>query len=306
MFDSSKDTEKGTLYYRIKEEKVTITSYSGRDNELILPEEIDGFPVRKISKKAFLNSRQMVKIVLPDTIRKVSDWAFAHSSNLETIEFPRKNISFGKGVFLGDARLVRIMLRDRNGSEAFVSTLSDKEKDDMAVLLAAAAGMKNADYLLDLKAAGSHEWYRMLDRVITDILDEDDEEGHMEMILCGEEDIDCTIEAYVAARRKDKARWAFHRLIHDTGLSDGLREKLKNYITDHTVGSDSEEAWEVLLTEKSHITEYYKLFYDIGGINDSNYDDVILAAGDKAPEMKAYFMREHKDNSGDYFASFEI
>ena len=308
MFDKSIETEKGTIYYRIKDDKVSITSYSGRDTELIIPDHIEEYPVRKISKKAFLNSKALRKLVLPDTIRKLSDWAFAHCQNLDTLELPRKGIKLGRGVFTGDEKLRRIELIPRPGEEDTEVSMTDKEKEDTSVLLAEVSRMKNVEYLLDFKEAGSKDWFRRLDMALMDILKEADEEGHTEMILCGEEDIDCTIESFVAERRREKSRVSFMRLIHDFGISDSLRTAMTDYIKSHTVGSESSEAWEVLLNEKNHIPEYYKLFLAIGAINDKNFDDALLSMGDKAPEMKAYFMREHVGSGSEesFFDQFSL
>ncbi len=308
MIDKSIDTEKGTLYYSIKDDKATVTTYSGRDIKLVIPEQIEGLPVRKISKKAFLNSRQLRELVIPDTVRKISDWAFAHAANLEEVSFPRKNIKMGKGVFTGDEKLIRFTLRDRDGDEKFISLMTEKEKEDLGVLIALVAGMPGASYLLDFMEAGKEEWYRKVDSIIRETLDEPDEEGHTEMILCGEEDIDCTLESFIKEKRKKKSRLSLLRLIYDTGVSPSLLHDMKEYVLSHTLGCESDEAWEVLLTEKSHIKEYYTLFFEIGAVNDSNFDDILTATGDKAPEMKAFFLRKHKNDHEEesFFDKFQL
>ena len=100
MFEKSIDTQKGTLYYRIKEDKVTITTYHGNDTQVIVPERIEDVPVRKIGKKAFLNSRQLRQVILPDTLKKLGEWAFAYCGLLEKVELPKRRVAIGKGCFL--------------------------------------------------------------------------------------------------------------------------------------------------------------------------------------------------------------
>ena len=70
MFEKSIETQKGTLYYKIKDEKVTITTYQGNDTALLVPERIEKLPVRKVGKKAFCKLNKKSKISVPGSKKK--------------------------------------------------------------------------------------------------------------------------------------------------------------------------------------------------------------------------------------------
>ena len=61
MQDNIFKTPKGELYYTIKDNSVTVTSYSGDDEVLEIPETIEDAKVRAIDKKAFMNTRSLRK-----------------------------------------------------------------------------------------------------------------------------------------------------------------------------------------------------------------------------------------------------
>lgn len=309
MFEKSIDTQKGTLYYRIKEDKVTITTYHGNDTQVIVPERIEDVPVRKIGKKAFLNSRQLRQVILPDTLKKLGEWAFAYCGLLEKVELPKRRVAIGKGCFLGDKRLSEIALRQPKKAETSSwMNQSEKFQKDVAVLLAAVMTMEDAEYLLELKEAGKAEWMQKWDMRLLKTIDEPDEKGYTNMILCGEEDINCSLDNYIREKRKKKVRLCFLRLLHDSGLAHSVREQLETYLREHSVGQASMETWLVLKEERGHDRMYYELYVQLGCIHQGNYDTTLADLGSKHPEMKAYFMRQNADNNTeeDFFDSFSL
>lgn len=60
---------------------IRITDYSGTDTELQIPEEIEGLPVKVLTKKTFLSRKQLRKVILPDTLEEIGDWVFAYCTN---------------------------------------------------------------------------------------------------------------------------------------------------------------------------------------------------------------------------------
>ena len=187
--------------------------------------------------------------------------------------------------------------------------MNDKEKEDTARLLACAVNLKEADFLLNIKEAGRDAWFKGFDQKIISFIEEDDEEGHTELILCGEEDIDCTLESFIRNKRKEKVRLAFLRLLYNTGIEEKTENQLKDYLRDHSVGCDSDESWQVLKEEFGHEKKYYELYVEIGCLNDENFYDTLNDLGDKHPEMKAVFIRWNEQNKPaetDFFDQFEL
>ncbi len=310
MQDNIFKTPKGELYYTIKDNSVTVTSYSGDDEVLEIPETIEDAKVRAIDKKAFMNTRSLRRVVLPDNIKKLSDWCFSYCKMLTEVEIPKRTLAMGRSPFLGDSKLVKIMPRSRKDypDKKFIS-MNDKEKEDTARLLACAVNLKEADFLLNIKEAGRDAWFKGFDQKIISFIEEDDEEGHTELILCGEEDIDCTLESFIRNKRKEKVRLAFLRLLYNTGIEEKTENQLKDYLRDHSVGCDSDESWQVLKEEFGHEKKYYELYVEIGCLNDENFYDTLNDLGDKHPEMKAVFIRWNEQNKPaetDFFDQFEL
>ncbi len=310
MADKSIPTKDGLLYYTVKDNKITITNYSGNDESIIIPAEIDGYMVRKIGKKAFMNTRRLKSIEIPEHVRKISDWAFAYCKMLRSISLPRRKINIGTDVFLDDTRLdsIDIYPRDNETGEKY-KKMSDKEKAHLSLLLASVPKMGDSKHLLDIKYAGSKDWYKQLDNRILKILDEPDDKGYTDMILCGEEDINCNLDTYIRDRRKRKVSYCFLRLMNDTHLEKDVKSTLDNYLITHSVGSPSMEAWLYLKDDAGQIKEYYEYYVRLGCLNEDNFNSTIADLGDSNPEMKAYFLRWHedeRDDNKDFFSGFTL
>ncbi len=83
----------GIYRYRIQEEDNTceIVFYSKDDEEnLIVPEKIDGHPVGSIGEAAFAYHRELASITFPDTVSTIRLAAFAGCDNLDELYFPGK------------------------------------------------------------------------------------------------------------------------------------------------------------------------------------------------------------------------
>lgn len=285
----------GSLYYEIRQKEVHITRLQGIVSEIRIPELIEGLPVTEIEKKAFLSKKYLRRVFLPDTIVQVGDWAFAYCDNLEQVEVPCGDIRFGKAVFLDCIRFHSLTIR---GKEPIT-----------AALLAAAVTTAEAYYLLDIREAGSGEWLSKWDARMLTIIHGSDQEGYSKQILCGEEDYGSTdLDAYMNRKRKEKVRLMLLRLLYPEGLSREVQGELQEYLQAHTKGCDSEETWQVILTEHGNDREYYQLFAELGCMGKDNFDAIITDIGEEYPEMKAYFMRYKEENIGysDFFADLDL
>lgn len=300
----------GEIKYEIKDDAVSIASYSGNDEEVVIPETVEGLFVKSIGKKAFMNVRELRTIILPDTIEDLADWCFAYCKSLVRLELPKKDIRIGHLPFFGDERLQSIYLRNVKGSgDTVYASMPEKDRSDIGVLLAALHSMKNTDHLINLAAAGTPEWFKGLDRRLLEYIDEPDEEGHAELILCGEEFLNCTQDEFASMKRKKKAATAFMRLLHPAGLSDASGERYISYIREHAFGCEHNEAWRFLRDDVGHLKEYYEYYVNSGCLNEDNFVDTLLDLGDKQTEMKAYFLRwkeNHKPKENDFFDSLSL
>lgn len=283
----------GSLQYERKDDQITVTGYRGTGSEAEVPERIEGIPVTRIGKKAFLSRKNLRRVVLPDTIDEVGDWAFAYCDGLRQVVLPCRNIMFGRAVFMECGSLVSL-----SGTAAPEG------------LLAAAVTAYDAYYLLDLPEAGSRQWLEKWDSRLAAVMETPDSEGFSKQVLCGEEDYGSTdLEAYISGRRKRKARLAFLRLLFPEGLSEKRRELLEEYLRGHTKGSEAgDEAWQVILREHGEDRACYGLFSEIGCVTEENLDGILEDIGEAYPEMKAFFLRDREERLGskDFFADLEL
>lgn len=274
----------GSLYYEMIHSNVKITRFQGLASEVQIPDRIENAPVTVIGKKAFLSKKNLRRVILPDTVEELEDWAFAYCDGLIQVTLPRRHIRFGKAVFLECGCLQ--LISDRSGSLP-------------GELLAAAVRVFDAYYLMDLQEAGNEEWLRKWDARLLDLLHTSDQEGYSKQVLCGEEDYGSTdLEAYVSGRRKVKVRLALLRCLHSRGLPEALSAELTEYLRAHTKGKESQETWLVVLEEHGEHREYYSLFAELGCVNRENLDGILSDIGDAHPEMKAYFLRYREEQLG--------
>lgn len=286
---------------------IRITDYSGTDTQLRIPEVIEGLPVRVLTKKTFLSRKQLRKVILPDTLEEIGDWAFAYCTNLESVWLPKKELKLGNRIFMECLQVRRIYTyRQGTDIEEFAAKTSESRHNqdtEKAALLAAATLMLDAEYLMNLAEAGSEDWIRKWDARMKDVLNVEDTDGYTKMILCGEEDYGSNIDDFIKNKRKSKVRLAFLRLMNPIGLSAENEEKLKEYLVAHTKGCDSEESWEVLLKEHGHEQEYFQLFAGIGCVNEKNFDAILTDMSGEYAEMKAFLIRYKTEEmeSKDFF-----
>ena len=180
-------------------------------------------------------------------------------------------------------------------------------QEQVPELLAAAVTMLDAYYLLDLPAAGSQEWLGKWDAKLTSVIHTADQEGYISQSVYGEEDyIGTDLEEYVSARRKEKVRLAFVRLLHPHALQPALKEELERYLRSLTKGREGEEAWQVLREEHGDDREYYSLFAEISCVTEENLEGILADIGENYPEMKAFFLTLDKSGEGDFFADLEL
>lgn len=294
------------------EKWIRITDYSGTDTELQIPEEIEGLPVKVLTKKTFLSRKQLRKVILPDTLEEIGDWAFAYCTNLECVWLPGKEMKLGNRMFMECPHVRRIYTyKPGTAIEEYVGKQSENQKSEnnqKAALLAAATLMLDAEYLMNLAEAGSEEWIRKWDARMNEVMNLEDTDGYTKMILCGEEDYGSNIDDYIKNKRKSKVRLALLRLMNPIGLSEKNGSKLKKYLLSHTKGCESEESWEVLLQEYGHEQEYFQLFADVGCVSEKNFDAILTDISGEYAEMKAFLIRykAEKMNHTDFFDALSL
>ncbi|MGD1828909.1 MAG: leucine-rich repeat protein [Spirochaetaceae bacterium] len=79
------------LIYTIKGNgTLSIIGYRGGSPRLVIPDEIDGYPVVSIGDYAFSECSGLRTLVLPGSLRDIGDHAFENCTGLMTITFPEE------------------------------------------------------------------------------------------------------------------------------------------------------------------------------------------------------------------------
>lgn len=287
-----------------KEAGVIVTGYKGSGSNLDIPDVVEGFgetyKVTAIGKKAFMACTVLRNVSIPGTVSTIGDWAFAGCRQLRTVIFRGsyskfRSIDIATGVF-SDCMLIENIC------------IASPEENDLSFLLAVVIHRMKAEYLLKDVDLGHHEWYGKWDMALDIYLDQKDDEGYTDLILCGEEDWGTTPEKYINNVRRNKAMLCFVRLMHDVYLDRNHRHKFETYLLEKGKNKDSDEAWQILRDELSDKVEYFRLYADIGGISEEVIDDMLIGLGEQHAEAKAFLIRykQEKYNKTDIFDSFTL
>lgn len=283
----------------------SIKRYRGIGEKIIVPPEIEGRPVTAVARKAFLSCKTIRFITLPDTIEEIGDWAFAHAEGLRAITIPHHALSRGKELFLGCKRLREIIL---DGTEAEKNL---RTSQGIGRMLALAVTVLHDYFLFDPVDTGSDEWIRRWDEKLMGLIQLDDLDGFEELWTCGEEDYegkDYDIKSYPVEKRKMKLRVVYFRLLHPYKISDAVSDALKEYLRRHTKGTDTPQAWELIVEEHQNDLEYYRVFAESGCVTPDNFDSLLDDMRDVSAEIKAYLLRYKEEHfaAKDAFASFDL
>lgn len=82
------EREARKLRYKVKGKEVVITGTISGVEELEIPEEIEGKPVTTIAAYAFFDETDLIKVVIPRSLKLIEQGAF-HGSGVRTIKIPK-------------------------------------------------------------------------------------------------------------------------------------------------------------------------------------------------------------------------
>lgn len=89
----------GGIVYRKVDNGYGVYTYTEDLPEIVfVPEEIEGEPITVLMEKCFADSR-LCRIKLPDSLRKIEDWAFRKAMNLTEVKIPDGVTTVGYAVF---------------------------------------------------------------------------------------------------------------------------------------------------------------------------------------------------------------
>ncbi len=107
----AKKPRKGTFEIKpLNETEAEIIKYKGREEEIVIPEEIDGKKIVSIGEEAFKNKDNLIKIVIPEGVTEIKYGAFKNDVCLEEVVLPSTCTVLGKEVFMDCKTLSKINL----------------------------------------------------------------------------------------------------------------------------------------------------------------------------------------------------
>lgn len=90
---------KMSLIYTIKNGEAEITGCNKDVTEVVIPSEIDGCPVKRISDRAFMECPKLAKVKIEKGLRVIGYKAFFQCLELTTIEIPNTVIKISDLAF---------------------------------------------------------------------------------------------------------------------------------------------------------------------------------------------------------------
>lgn len=279
--------------------------YTGNDTRVILPDAIEGRPLTVIGAKAFLSCRNVERLVLPDSLEQVEDWAFAHMKGLEELVFPAKDIAFGKKVFLGCTGLKRIVFSGAGNQYEGISYF----------LASVAALMEDVPLRLGLASdrEGQWKWLEEYDRMLERYLARPDTYGFEPAFIgwFNVEDVDDQQEAYIRKRRQQKAELVFQRLLYPDHMAESMRQKLADYL----LGRQEKDIPALILslfestdTDYGNHVCYLRIWQEIGGFEIYSPQFLLERMPYADPEVRAFLMesRLSRGNACGFFETLEL
>ncbi len=92
-----------------------ITGYTGAEEELTIPDELDGAQVTALSRYAFSYCDTLINVTVPDAVMEIGDFVFYRCKNLKSVTLPAGINAVGKNPFYMCRKLQAISIPD--GSE---------------------------------------------------------------------------------------------------------------------------------------------------------------------------------------------
>ena len=128
--ESTDDAEPDFEYVENEDGGITLQIYLGKENNVVVPSEVNGKPVTKIETHCFANMFDLLSVTLPETITVIGSNAFFQCSSLSQIILPSNLERIEHSAFEKCTALANISLPNTLsyiGSRAFANCTSLKQ-----------------------------------------------------------------------------------------------------------------------------------------------------------------------------------
>ena len=148
----SADTASG-IEYEIADKQITVTGCTAK-GIVEIPSEINGLPVTSVADGACAGNEDIIKCVLPDSIKKVGAKAFSNCPNLSNVTLGKNLSDIGDYAFTACPSLT--LIKVAAGNPTYTSNTGSLYKNDTLVLY---AGLSHALMSDDTKVIGKGAFF---------------------------------------------------------------------------------------------------------------------------------------------------
>jgi hypothetical protein len=89
-----------------------IKRYTGEDEQLTIPDQLDGHVVTSIGDGVFYECRSLINITIPSGVTSIGDYAFSFCGSLSSVAIPDSVTSIGNSAFYCCASLSSVTIPD--------------------------------------------------------------------------------------------------------------------------------------------------------------------------------------------------
>ena len=114
-------------YILLEDGTAEITTYSGKAEELVIPETLDKYTVTSIGDYAFYYCFSLTSVTIPDSVTSIGYYAFLNCTSLTSVTIPRSVTNIGANPFGNCKKLQKIKVSPDNHALATINgVLFDK------------------------------------------------------------------------------------------------------------------------------------------------------------------------------------
>ena len=107
--------------YSLTDGKAVITGYTGTDEHLVIPSEIDGLRVYSIASRAFENY-SFKSVIISEGVEEIDWFAFCGCKNLESVTIPKSVRKIGHSAFEGASSRFTIYCQDSSFAKSYAQS----------------------------------------------------------------------------------------------------------------------------------------------------------------------------------------